>query len=162
MHKFSWLRVAITLGCLGGVLVAILAPVFASAKAAARGTFCLSNLKDLSRATDLYRSDFDDRLMSASRWTDQLAPLTTEHAFTCLHQEGIRYSYAMEKSLSERIGSDVASPERKPLFFDSRAMIPNAMGGESLLPDLPRHAGVNYILYLDGRVTRQVRSGNGP
>ncbi len=45
------------------ILAAILFPVFAQAKAAAKKTSCLSNLKQLGLAQNMYANDSDDRLM---------------------------------------------------------------------------------------------------
>lgn len=42
------------------ILAAILFPVFAQAKASAKTTSCLSNLKQLGTATHMYSADFDD------------------------------------------------------------------------------------------------------
>ena len=44
------------------ILAAILFPVFARAKEAAHRTECLSNLRQLGTAFELYRSDWDDRI----------------------------------------------------------------------------------------------------
>jgi len=49
------------------ILAAILFPVFAQAKEAAKKTACLSNLKQLGTATYLYLNDYDDTLY-AHRW----------------------------------------------------------------------------------------------
>ena len=45
------------------ILAAILFPVFAQAKAAAKKTSCLSNFKQLGLATTMYANDNDDRLV---------------------------------------------------------------------------------------------------
>jgi len=44
------------------ILAAILFPVFAQAKAAAKKTACLSNFKQLGLATNMYLNDYDDHL----------------------------------------------------------------------------------------------------
>ena len=49
------------------ILAAILFPVFAQAKEAAKKTACLSNLKQIGTATYLYLNDYDDTLY-AHRW----------------------------------------------------------------------------------------------
>ena len=45
------------------VLAAVLFPVFAQAKAAAKKTTCISNLKQLSLGTMMYINDHDDTFM---------------------------------------------------------------------------------------------------
>src|SRR3989442_716208 len=43
------------------ILAAILFPVFAQAREKARQTACLSNMKQLSLALEMYRTDYDGR-----------------------------------------------------------------------------------------------------
>ncbi len=47
------------------ILAAILFPVFARAREAARATSCKSNLKQIGIATQLYAQDYDERVVSA-------------------------------------------------------------------------------------------------
>jgi len=58
------------------ILAAILFPVFAQTKEAAKSTVCLSNLAQLSLAFSLYASDFDEQVMPARLW----GPSSTEGA----------------------------------------------------------------------------------
>lgn len=55
------------------VLSALLFPVFASAKAAARRAACLSNYKQVATASSLYSADYEDRVMPASYRSDPQA-----------------------------------------------------------------------------------------
>jgi prepilin-type N-terminal cleavage/methylation domain-containing protein/prepilin-type processing-associated H-X9-DG protein len=50
------------------ILAAILFPVFAQAKAAAKKTACLSNMKQLATASYLYNADFEDTFPLADLW----------------------------------------------------------------------------------------------
>lgn len=52
------------------VLSALLFPVFASARAAARGAACLNNYRQVSTAQNLYIADYEDRVVPASYRTD--------------------------------------------------------------------------------------------
>jgi len=56
------------------VLAAILFPVFARAKASARQTTCLSNLKQIGASLALYMADCDDVFPSAVDPSDKLTP----------------------------------------------------------------------------------------
>jgi prepilin-type N-terminal cleavage/methylation domain-containing protein len=47
------------------ILAAILFPVFAQAKEAAKKTSCLSNLKQIGLATVMYSNDYDDEIVGA-------------------------------------------------------------------------------------------------
>lgn len=50
------------------ILAAILFPVFAQAREKARATSCLSNLKQLGTATNLYVDDYDETYMPPAMW----------------------------------------------------------------------------------------------
>jgi prepilin-type N-terminal cleavage/methylation domain-containing protein/prepilin-type processing-associated H-X9-DG protein len=52
------------------VLAAILFPVFAQAKASAKATACLSNMKQLGLATQMYVTEYDDFLFYRSGWVN--------------------------------------------------------------------------------------------
>ncbi|RYG37226.1 prepilin-type N-terminal cleavage/methylation domain-containing protein [bacterium] len=64
------------------ILAAILFPVFAQAKAAAKKTTAVSNCKQIQIATVMYMTEFDDKLLnrySASPRTGPVAPYTNEN-----------------------------------------------------------------------------------
>src|SRR5262245_19161226 len=48
------------------ILAAILFPVFAQARESAKASACMSNMKQLGVATQLYLADYDDRLFFRS------------------------------------------------------------------------------------------------
>src|SRR5438132_6444016 len=50
------------------VLAAILFPVFAQAREKARSAGCLSNVKQLGTAVQMYVQDYDERLPNACAW----------------------------------------------------------------------------------------------
>lgn len=52
------------------ILAAILFPVFAQAKAAAKSIACLSNMKQLGLGVQMYLSDNDDRVFYRSGWVN--------------------------------------------------------------------------------------------
>jgi prepilin-type N-terminal cleavage/methylation domain-containing protein/prepilin-type processing-associated H-X9-DG protein len=57
------------------ILAAILFPVFAQAREKARQTACLSNMKQIGTAAQLYAADYDDGLPA---WQEQLAEATAD------------------------------------------------------------------------------------
>lgn len=69
------------------ILAAILFPVFAQARDKARGTACMSNLKQLGLATMQYVQDFDEAFSgqdNASRYPGYIYPyLKSKGVFTC-------------------------------------------------------------------------------
>ena len=50
------------------ILAAILFPVFAQAKEAAKSTVCLSNIKQTGVAAKIYSSDYDDAILPSEAW----------------------------------------------------------------------------------------------
>ncbi|MBC8063980.1 MAG: prepilin-type N-terminal cleavage/methylation domain-containing protein [Chlorobia bacterium] len=56
------------------ILAAILFPVFARAKAAAKKTVCLSNLNQIGKAIVIYMGDYDDVFPHALDASDKFAP----------------------------------------------------------------------------------------
>lgn len=59
------------------ILAAILFPVFAQAREAARQTTCLSNLKQIGTATMMYVQDFDETYVPVGGTIEQRWPTTT-------------------------------------------------------------------------------------
>jgi prepilin-type N-terminal cleavage/methylation domain-containing protein/prepilin-type processing-associated H-X9-DG protein len=52
------------------ILAAILFPVFAQAKAAAKATACMSNMKQMGLATQMYVNDYDDMMLFRGGWAN--------------------------------------------------------------------------------------------
>jgi hypothetical protein len=101
-----------------------------------------------------------DSFIDARQWSYRLLP-GTEHLrgydaaperFTCLDSTGIDFSYAMNGALSRKRFSSLPNPETHLLFFDSKVLMPNAYGSTNLLPNPPRHGGVNKGIYVDGHL----------
>ena len=149
----------LVVGLVGIVLAAILWPVFASAKAAAGTSRCVGNLRMMARGVGLYAEDHD-HFVDASRWSDLLLRRDVlagkydepHEFFTCIDSTGIGFSYAMNEALSRKRFSALSHPESQLLFFDSKVLMPNAHGSTNLLPDPPRHGGVNRAIYVDGHL----------
>ncbi|HWD40313.1 MAG TPA: prepilin-type N-terminal cleavage/methylation domain-containing protein [Fimbriimonas sp.] len=55
------------------ILAAVLFPVFAQAKAAAKATACLSNMKQMGLGLQLYVNDYDDMMFYRSGWANSRA-----------------------------------------------------------------------------------------
>lgn len=77
--------------------VAILGPVFASARVAARQSTLLSNLKHLSNAWLEYASDYDDRSCPVAGWNE----LLLYHK-----QSGLREEHLIDVSIECRADAD--------------------------------------------------------
>ena len=82
-HGFTLIELLVVIAIIA-ILAAILFPVFAQAREAARTTSCLSNVKQLSLGAIMYVQDNDERFWawtacganvdSASRWTMAIYP----------------------------------------------------------------------------------------
>lgn len=77
------------------ILAAILFPVFAQAKEAAKNTACLSNARQIALSSKLYVGDYDDTMPIFMAYQSSPAPFTTGH-------EGVEvwlYPYAKSKEI---------------------------------------------------------------
>jgi type II secretory pathway pseudopilin PulG len=160
MPVWGWIMI----GC-GGVFIlllagiaimgAILFPVFAQARERARQASCMSNIRQLSLAMQMYAQDYDDRLPLRARWMDSLLPYTKNEAL--LHCPSVRpggqtsYGYAFNSPLAGKKRSKLPSPATTPVLYDSRNLARNASDPMTSLPNPPRHLG-NVIGYADGHV----------
>jgi prepilin-type N-terminal cleavage/methylation domain-containing protein/prepilin-type processing-associated H-X9-DG protein len=83
-HGFTLIELLVVIAIIA-ILAAILFPVFARARAKAEQTACLSNVKQVSLATQMYCSDWDHALMdTASGWFPKLYPYTqNDRLFFC-------------------------------------------------------------------------------
>ena len=88
------------------ILAAILFPVFAQAKAAAKGTVCLSNLKNVGTASILYSGDYDDQKVPKygsydSTYTYWWFGSTTYPVTTVDGTKGILYPYMKNQDIMD-------------------------------------------------------------
>jgi prepilin-type processing-associated H-X9-DG protein len=146
-------------GCLGGlVLVALLYPVWAgSPRSPHRKKQCLSQVKQNVSALLLYAEEYDDRLPHRDLWMDAIGIYTAREPFRCPQRPGIAgvpvetiYGYAFYAPISQASLSEMETPERIPLVFDSLHLARNASGTLDSLPSPGRHGGNNAIGYVDG------------
>ena len=82
------------------ILAAILFPVFARAKEAAKKTSCLSNLYQIGIGWQLYDSDNDDVLMRVYSWdaATLVGNYDTQHGATCGDAPGVYHeTFALTK-----------------------------------------------------------------
>ena len=131
------------------MIAVIVYPVFAPNHRHPTKT-CTSRLRPLASAAFAYAEDHDDRLPNSSRWCDSVANYVRGgQAFQCPGSLS-PYGFAMHDSLSSAHRAKLPEPEKRAFLFDSSAMVRNAHGDESLLPNPGRHRGRNYVAYADG------------
>jgi len=80
-HAFTLIELLVVIAIIA-ILAAILFPVFAQAKAAAKATSCLSNVKQISLGGLMYSGDYDDQIMPSYT----LVPSSWESASTQVTQ----------------------------------------------------------------------------
>src|SRR5580765_3305634 len=82
------------------ILAALLLPALSRAKAKARATACLSNLKQLGVGAMMYCDENEDTLPQSSHshasWVGRLQPYTGTNVYRCPDDKNLRrlYSYA--------------------------------------------------------------------
>lgn len=72
-HAFTLIELLVVIAIIA-ILAAILFPVFAQAKTAAKKTASLSNVKQMGLAKIIYSSDYDDKFAPVQAWSNQGAP----------------------------------------------------------------------------------------
>jgi prepilin-type processing-associated H-X9-DG protein len=115
-------------------------------------TSCLSNVKQLSTAVQLYLADFNGRLPNRDSWMNVLEPyVKTSDIFVdpVIKTKG-QHGYAFDSRLSQKLAAEFDAPDRQSLLFESSNLGKNASDPFVSLPKPGRHYGKNNIGYLDG------------
>ncbi len=142
---------------LAGLLLALWAWVVVPLNFAAswsRGPQCLSNVKNVASALEMYLLDYS-RFPGQDRWCDTLDEyVKSQEVFHC-PQAQATCGYAFNTTLD---GSDahMVDPARAVAVFDADGGW-NAHGGKELLPDFPRHLGGDNYGFPDGHGTWYAR-----
>jgi hypothetical protein len=121
----------------------------------ARRISCMSNVKQLGLAFEMYVQDYDGYYPLPQSWNDEIYPYTKNSQI--LHcpdaEEENLPTYAMNRHLKGVLSARIETPANVVMLFDS---IPgkNLSGGSELLPDPPRHGTGNYdvVGFVDGHV----------
>ncbi len=132
------------------VLPAMLFPVFAQARAKARQTQCLSNLKQIAVATMMYVSDWDGHYPPTRNWCDTLNPyIMNTEIYRCPSLPTERGGYAYNTHMSGIREYQIVAPAQTVIQFDSTGGW-NLAGGPELA-DLRHNNGLN-MGFADGHV----------
>ena len=136
------------------VIAAILFPVFAQAKLAAKRTATLSNSKQAALAVLMYSADWNDRLPRADQWMDATMPYSKNDgiykSLIVAERDALAYGFAFRKEFDRKKIVDFPDPTRRATIFDSTLTQRNATGGLDTLPVPGRYQGANIIAFLDG------------
>lgn len=141
------------------ILAAILFPVFARAREAARATSCRNNLKQLATSFLMYVQDYDESTMPYNstggtgaqgprNWEIELQPyIKNAQIFRCPSLQALHgYTYSMAVSGAGKSIAAFVNPADTPMFFDARG---NNRVGDALWACVP--CGNPPSTYSDGR-----------
>jgi prepilin-type N-terminal cleavage/methylation domain-containing protein/prepilin-type processing-associated H-X9-DG protein len=166
------------------ILAAILFPVFARAKEAAKSSSCLSNLRQLGMSVRLYMGDSDDLVPPAAYanndqiwWcpssslakTDESGTPTSHYGYNSFYLSGLNIDFSNFAAPQPISDSTIGSPSETILLTDSRTSVEGSWCGDDgkhLLPPSqaaadcwgkpdPRHNGGLNILWIDGHATKR-------
>jgi prepilin-type processing-associated H-X9-DG protein len=112
---------------------------------------CLSNVKNLAMAMQMYASDYG-RFPPPKRWGDATVTYINasvgKRLYHCPQASGT-FGYAYNGALGGVAANTLADPARVPAIFEADAGW-NAHGGKELLPIFARHGGGDNIGFADG------------
>lgn len=134
-------------------VVAALVPTLTRAREAARKTQCLSNVKNLAVAMNMFVADYD-RFPKADQWVEALRDyVKNEGVYKCPEDKSdARCSYGMNWGLSRKPASTVEDTGRKVVIYETARPGANPMGGKTDVVSPPRHLGGNNYGFVDGHV----------
>jgi hypothetical protein len=113
---------------------------------------CVGNLKEVGTALLLYAGDNQGTLPLAHNWGTASGVYAKSAAFYSCPESTSGPGYAMHERLVGVKTALVANPKKTALVFDALAGEPNAVGALALLPEPPRHTGINNALFADNHV----------
>lgn len=144
------------------IMAAILFPVFAHARSAARAKVCMTNEKSLGLAALMYLQDYNEIMPPSSGWMDRVQPYThgsiapeknpTFHCPSIWKQDPEIFGYAYNKGLDRKRLNTVSVMTETAILYDSSNLIRNASDAGTSLPVPGRHTQRNNICYVDGHV----------
>lgn len=158
-YLWLWIVVGALLVCgCGGLLIlpAILFPVFSETRLAAQRTNCLTNVRELGRATSMYAADYDDKLPEAANWSESIAKnVPRESAFNCpaLRRSGGQYGYAVNSTIAGRPAASAGPADTTVWIFETARLEPNASGDPASEAPPNRHGRGRSESYLDTHVS---------
>jgi len=152
---WSWQGVVVLIA-MGGCLAGILVPVLQSARAAAKMTTCLSNVKDCALAQVMYAGANDDFFPDGGRWMDLTQQYRHYEAVpTCPYLAPGAGGYAMSRALSRKAAEKIIDPGITILIFETAREGKNVEAPEKEMLKMPRDSGGISIGFADGHAARR-------
>jgi prepilin-type processing-associated H-X9-DG protein len=125
-----------------GILATFLFPVFARAREKARTASCMSNLKQIAFALQMYALDYDGYLPMAWNWQEAVMPYAkNEQLFVCPETRDARPHYSLVSSLGGAKLADIPDPRNTVLAYE----------GKDGVASKRHHDGCN-VAFADGHV----------
>jgi prepilin-type processing-associated H-X9-DG protein len=132
---------------------AVLFPVYARSREAAKVSTCMSNMHELAIATIMYTDVNNGKLPTSAKWTTQIKDYLKVPLMACPSGGAV---YAFNKNLSGLKLGNIQNPAEVVLFFEAKPGLPNASGSraDAILP----HNGAKVIphrcviAFADGHV----------
>lgn len=157
--------VAVAAFCIVLLLVAaaVLFPVFSQARYAAQTTACLSEIKQLNLAIQMYTVDNEGRYPSAEDWYTRAVAQGPKPRYQCpavAKEQPSGVGFALNKELADLFDTSLEDPRQTVLVFESHDLGENVAGGAELMPNPGRHSGSNFG-YADGSA-RRIRTPDSP
>jgi len=116
---------------------------------------CTQNLREISTAIAAYIQDWNECLPLASNWMEavkiHLPPQKTNQVFTCPSAYS-PFGYAFNFALSGLPLAQVTDLAATVTLFECDSTKPNAHGGMTNLPKIPRHLEGDIYAFVDGHV----------
>jgi len=129
----------------------LLFPVFSRARATARKTVCLTNVKQVSLGLLMYTSDWDETYPDSANWCEDLDEYVNDRGvLVCPEAPKQDCGYAYNASLSNAKIIGIDDPANTVGLFESDKGWNAAGDPAELLPIEPRHLGGDNFGYLDG------------
>ncbi|MFQ5809184.1 MAG: hypothetical protein ACE5JM_06160, partial [Armatimonadota bacterium] len=133
----------------GAADLTALMPLITHARGRAQGTACLSNMKQLCLATQMYADDAG--LLPTEQWTDQLAAYTRNRAlYACPGAPERPVGYAINEALIGALLPEIKRPAQTVLFYESDPGHDLPFGGPDAVIGQPRHDGKVVVGFVDG------------
>ncbi len=132
------------------ILMALLFPVFAKAREAAKKTECLSNLRQLVLATQMYTGDWNEQMppfavniwengveIDRHLWPEQMYEYVQDPGITTCPSElyGFKYSYAVNSRIFNRGTSYVRVPSKCVMYWDHQRASTTPVADEFFVPE---------------------------
>jgi prepilin-type processing-associated H-X9-DG protein len=138
-----------------GMQAALLVPILSQAREGAQKAVCLSNMKQVSLAMQMYLADNEDGFPPADQWVAALSDYRkNEEVLKCPDDESdAACSYAMNAALDGKSMTSIRDPVSVVVFFETANPGDNPVGDVSDVVSDGRHDGGANYGFADGHAS---------